>query len=242
MQIKMIVCDLDGTLLRDDKTISPRTLEILHRVKGLGIKFAIATARHALGSAAEHKAVLRPDAVIHIGGAEAKIGGKTVFSASLADKTAWALANAMLARGDATRILAEGADFFQSDFALDFPGPVYKVSARFAKPLGDFGKNFDDVGIIQYRGEDLAAFTHSEARKWRAVQACADFFDIDTEEVAAFGDDAIDVEMLAKCGIGVAVANAVPQALAVAKYVCKCNEKDGVAVWLEENIVSDKRR
>jgi len=45
MDIKMIVCDLDSTLLRTDKTVSKRTLEAIERCRGQGIIFAIATAR-----------------------------------------------------------------------------------------------------------------------------------------------------------------------------------------------------
>lgn len=42
---KMIVTDLDGTLLRDDKTISPYTIEVIKKVQQAGHKFVIATAR-----------------------------------------------------------------------------------------------------------------------------------------------------------------------------------------------------
>lgn len=43
--IKMVVTDLDGTLLRGDKTISEKTKNILTSLKKKGIPFGIATAR-----------------------------------------------------------------------------------------------------------------------------------------------------------------------------------------------------
>ena len=43
--IKMIVTDLDGTLLRHDKTISKYTASILRRCIDKGIKIVVATAR-----------------------------------------------------------------------------------------------------------------------------------------------------------------------------------------------------
>lgn len=43
--VKMIVTDLDGTLLRDDKTISDYTLSVLEKCRIQGIKVVYATAR-----------------------------------------------------------------------------------------------------------------------------------------------------------------------------------------------------
>ena len=43
--------------------------------------------------------------------------------------------------------------------------------------------------------------------------------------------------MLRECGIGVAVANAIDEAKAVADFVCDTNDNDGVARWLEENLL-----
>jgi hydroxymethylpyrimidine pyrophosphatase-like HAD family hydrolase len=45
MDIKMIVTDLDGTLLRSDKTISGYTASIFKRCRDKGIKIVFATAR-----------------------------------------------------------------------------------------------------------------------------------------------------------------------------------------------------
>ena len=45
MKIKMIVTDLDGTLLRDDKTVSEFTKSALQRCRAAGIKTIFATGR-----------------------------------------------------------------------------------------------------------------------------------------------------------------------------------------------------
>jgi hydroxymethylpyrimidine pyrophosphatase-like HAD family hydrolase len=50
----------------------------------------------------------------------------------------------------------------------------------------------------------------------------------------AFGDDINDVEMLQAAGLGVAVANAFPGALAVARRIAPANTEDGVAQVMEE--------
>jgi len=43
--IKMIITDLDNTLLRSDKTISEYTIDVLKKCQSKGIKVAFATAR-----------------------------------------------------------------------------------------------------------------------------------------------------------------------------------------------------
>ena len=50
----------------------------------------------------------------------------------------------------------------------------------------------------------------------------------------AFGDDYNDVEMLTKCGIGVAVSNAIASAKAASNYVTADNNSDGVAFFIKE--------
>ena len=42
---KLIVTDLDGTALKNDKTISDRTIQAFSRCEQMGIPVAIATAR-----------------------------------------------------------------------------------------------------------------------------------------------------------------------------------------------------
>ena|GEM_PF-6747093 len=47
MNIKMIVTDLDSTLLRTDKTISERTKRVLELCRKSGIKVVYATGRQS---------------------------------------------------------------------------------------------------------------------------------------------------------------------------------------------------
>ena len=55
-----------------------------------------------------------------------------------------------------------------------------------------------------------------------------------------FGDDFNDVEMLEKCGVGIAVGNAVIDAKRAADFLCDTNDNDGVARYISENILDNK--
>jgi hydroxymethylpyrimidine pyrophosphatase-like HAD family hydrolase len=104
---------------------------------------------------------------------------------------------------------------------------------RFAKHLPE------DLYIEMSSGDNvsLGLVMNRKATKWNAVQAVSEHFNIPTADIVAFGDDYNDVEMLRGCGIGVAVANAINEAKSVADHICDTNENDGVAKWLEENVL-----
>lgn len=74
-------------------------------------------------------------------------------------------------------------------------------------------------------------FLNAGSGKTAAITALSKMSGISISDIAAFGDDSNDVEMLKLCGIGVAVANAVPEAFESADEVTLSNDEDGVAKW-----------
>ena len=56
---------------------------------------------------------------------------------------------------------------------------------------------------------------------------------IDKQDVMAIGDSYNDLTMIRDCGIGVAMGNAVPAALAVASHVVADVDADGLVEALE---------
>ena len=176
MKIKMIVTDLDGTLLRTDKTISEESKYVLCRCKEAGIKTVYATGR---GGSAERVA---PDEFfdgkISMNGATAKIGDKIVYSRLIPYSVATA----------------------------DRTGTLLQIMSR-------------------------------EATKAKAVAELARLWGIMPDEIAAFGDDLNDIDMLTYAGFGVAMDNAPDEIKAAAKYICKSNDENGVADWITKNQV-----
>jgi hydroxymethylpyrimidine pyrophosphatase-like HAD family hydrolase len=70
--------------------------------------------------------------------------------------------------------------------------------------------------------------------KWQGILHVARAHGIEPPEVIAIGDDVNDVAMLKHAGLGVAMGNARPEALAVADLVIGSNEEEGLARFLEE--------
>jgi Cof subfamily protein (haloacid dehalogenase superfamily) len=83
-----------------------------------------------------------------------------------------------------------------------------------------------------YRGQILE-FLSPQSGKWTALARLAASAGIAPSEIAAVGDDTNDVEMIANAGLGIAMGNAVPSALAVAQVVVGSNAESGVVEAIE---------
>ena len=87
--------------------------------------------------------------------------------------------------------------------------------------------------------DGIAMIMHNGATKSKAVAALARQWGISQSEIVAFGDHLNDIDMLTYAGIGVATSGALDEAKAAADYVCGSCDEDGVAQWIEENILED---
>lgn len=73
MEIKAVMCDVDGTLLNSKGVVSPRTIEAIKKVREKGIVFGLCTGRdtHSVKTLLEHWGVAGlVDAIIGNGGSE----------------------------------------------------------------------------------------------------------------------------------------------------------------------------
>lgn len=75
------------------------------------------------------------------------------------------------------------------------------------------------------------------ATKGNALRWCGEHFGFKMDELVAFGDSLNDVSMLEAAGTGVAMGNAREDVKAMGFPVCGTNEEDGVARYIEENIL-----
>jgi hydroxymethylpyrimidine pyrophosphatase-like HAD family hydrolase len=83
-------------------------------------------------------------------------------------------------------------------------------------------------------GGFLIQVMDKKATKWNGVKVMLEALQCTPEETAYFGDDHDDVEPIRRCGMGVAMANAIEEAKAVANDITLSNDEDGVAHFLEQ--------
>ena len=252
--IRMILTDLDHTLLRQDGTVSERTLRTLTDCRTKGIRFAIATARYWIG-AEKYIDQLQPDYEITTDGTLVHSGEKCIYSSSFSVPDtnrivqellqAFPGAEITVACGKTvywnSRHIAESEKLHKAVYC-DYSAPLElranKIVAELPEETAAREISERTNSRLQcYRGEKWYAFLPADTGKTVAVRAVAGAEWIPLKDIAAFGDARNDLEMLEMCGKGIAVGNAVPEVLEAADEITLTNEEDGVAAWLEEHIL-----
>ena len=245
---KLIVTDLDRTLLRTDKTISAYSTDVLLRCQRQGTRIAFATARPKR-SVLEFIETIPVDALILNNGASAYAGEKLLHYSGIESKVKDALLLAMNRDFPDVTIAAEIDDVFYTNFEhrnsirSDFTNLPDKCAEKIivaissSNDLEKISAYLPEDLYIEVSDERLGYIMNRDTSKWKAVRKTASYFGIPLTEVAVFGDDFNDLEMIRKSGTGVAVANAVDDVKAAADCICDTNDNDGVAKWLEENVL-----
>jgi len=80
----------------------------------------------------------------------------------------------------------------------------------------------------------LMQIMNKAATKWNGIKSMLEISGDAPAETVYFGDDHDDIEPLKRCGIGVAVSNAIEQAKAAADVIAESNDADGVAKFLAQ--------
>lgn len=88
MKNPIIALDLDGTLLRTDKTVSNRTLNAIAQYKQKGMQFVIATARPPRKVGSMIPKILYNDPWICYNGAEIRIQNEIFYQNAIQPKVA----------------------------------------------------------------------------------------------------------------------------------------------------------
>ena len=94
----------------------------------------------------------------------------------------------------------------------------------------------DDFDVHISEGS-LWMLMNPQANKEHALSILADRMSTPLSRTVSFGDDLVDIAMLRESGRGVAVANANPDVLKIADEICPSNNDDGVAQWVENNLL-----
>jgi len=258
---KLIATDLDGTLVRNDDTVSAYSHEVLDRVRAAGIRIVGATGRGprlrsltrndirvadflvlAQGGwvldQAESSYLLRsrlsgPALAEALAGLEAEVGRLSVMVEALEhdDAPLW---------GDYDPTWRYPVRLERRPRAACLTGDVIKAFAR------SFEHHVDELLAIARRivppevasvtqaGLDYVEICPANVNKGTGLAVVAEAVGVDPQDVLVFGDMPNDLPMFAWAGWSrVAVANAHPSLMAVADEVTLSNDEDGVAVYLD---------
>ena len=258
-EIKAIAFDMDGTLLTEDKQISSRTKRCFKALNDMGISLVLSTGRsfEALEPYKNNLNLNHP--VICYNGARI-IGnnGELIMDHLLPDDISRYIIDFARKEGVYIQIYRNGklyfekrtseADFYENHVSIkgkvisfdDFISPgftkiMYLGDHEYLDGLGRaIKKHFGNRLSVMFSNPVFLEFMKGGVSKGRALLEVADYLDISTENIMAFGDGQNDISMIETAGIGVAMENAADEVKSAADSITLSNNDDGVAVFLEE--------
>lgn len=253
--IRLIITDLDNTLLRRDKSISDYTVSVFSECSRRGILTAFASARAESASERFIRAI-RPDIFVSNGGAVIRVRDKIIHRNPLPGETVRKILCMCKAyTGGCGGITVEAEDGYYcsfipadpdrraaakySDFS-DFASPSYKITAELENEAWaqEIVRACPDCTVHSFTGEIWRRFAAHGADKENALRILAAHLRMDMAEIAAFGDDINDLGMLRTAGTGVAVANAIEEVKNTVGFLTDSCDEDGAAKFIERYILA----
>ena len=251
--MKAIITDLDRTLLRTDKTLSPYTIDILRTCHRAGILVMAATARPERNVTEYHEQI-HFDAMTVTNGAIILLPNCEIIN-GLLKESAEKILTGICEHPDIVLSVETSSGFYASEdipswepiIYNDFPSlptdvEVYKilVSSKHDSIFSTVEVSLTEDSYHTVAGGNLIQIMSRRATKWNGIKAMLKAFDVSPEETVYFGDDNDDIEAIRRCGTGVAVANAIEPVRAAADAITESNDEDGVARYILRYILNEK--
>jgi Cof subfamily protein (haloacid dehalogenase superfamily) len=262
-RVRLVVADVDGTLLTPDKILTPRARAVVRRIIDAGIAFTITSGRPPLGmkaliadlqlqepiTAFNGGLVVRPDLSVireHLVPSEASQAVIDLLTKDTLDVWLYGDKDWYVRSRHASHVDRE-------EWTVKFPPTVVSTYEglldRVVKIVGvsdDHDVMARCVAEVQRQfGQQVSAalsqpyyldVTHPKANKGEVVSALSALLAIPTARIATIGDMPNDVLMFQRSGVSIAMGNASPDVQHAATFVTMSNTEDGFA-WAMERFV-----
>ncbi len=258
-QVKVICCDIDGTLVRDDKSLSDvNKYWIKKAVQEKGVEFTLVSGRmyNGVHPFYDELGITGPISCYN-GGSLYNSEGKIVEEHRVPHDIAMQVLEVQKKYNVPLILFNDQKWYLQKKDNYVHPKKlrVYQtecIEGDFTQLLNEFNTNkllfmtpdkdklnevettlrnmgMEDGKLTFYRSSDFLELMPYGINKGMAIDALARYFKIPHLQIMAIGDDYNDIEMLQRAGISVAMGNSVEEAKATAKYITDTNMNDGVA-------------
>ena len=245
-KISLILTDLDGTLFRNDKSISDFTKQTIAAAQKNGMMFGISTSR-AKVNATKFLDGITPDVLITNGGGMVFYKDKKIYNCEFsveevhtllnkafevfgkdvilsADNEHGLYSNSKEELGDKFWIFNDFLNFNESCMKMCIQSLDKEKITQVAQSLGP-----DQIDFLPFSDIPWYKLSKKAATKEKAIEVLCDYLKLSPKNIAAFGDDFSDIGMLKLCGKGIAMQNAIEEVKQAATEICLSNEEDGVA-------------
>jgi Cof subfamily protein (haloacid dehalogenase superfamily) len=264
--VRMVIADVDGTLVTQDKVLTKRAAEAVLRLRQAEIQFSVTSGRPPRGmamlidplklnqplAAFNGGVLIQPDltTVVNQNFLPAGVPEKVIEAIENHGLDVWVYTDTEWCVRD-----ANAAHVAREQWTVKFAPTVVKTFAgllgRVAKIVGVGHERVAkcEKDVQQAGGAHISAarsqpyyldVTHPRANKGEVVIAISKLLNIPVEEIATIGDMPNDVLMFEKSGTSIAMGNASPEVQASATFVTSTNEEEGFAKAIEEFVLSGR--
>lgn len=265
---KLIALDMDGTLLREDKTISKKTYKAIQNARAKGVKVVLATGRPIDGIRRylkELNLINDEDYAVAYNGAlvqntkTKEVIAQTLMSLKDIDylyKLSQELKVNIHALTESKCITPKWSKYSQveadiNDIPLEFVDfnnldkdtTIVKIMfidepEHLSQVIAKLPSEVYEKYSVLRSAPYFLEFLDKNVNKGAGVELLAKELDIKPEEVICVGDAGNDIHMLQYAGLGVAMGNAFPEVKEIADYITLTNEDDGVAHVIDEFVLN----
>jgi Cof subfamily protein (haloacid dehalogenase superfamily) len=256
---KLIALDMDGTLLREDKTISKATHRAIENARNKGVKVVLATGRPAKGI----EKYLKTLDLVNDGDYAVAFNGAIVQDT----KTGQVIAENLMTIEDWDFLYKLSVELNVNIHLLTHSVCITPKWNKYSQlevdmnniPLEVLDNSeldrsttvvkimfIDEPEILSAAIEKIPAevyekytvlrsapyfleFLNKSVNKGVGVEMLAEALGLSPKEVICVGDAGNDIDMIKYAGLGVAMGNAFPEVKEIADYITSSNEEDGVA-------------
>ena len=222
--IKMVITDLDRSLLNNDRKISDYTIKVFEKLKQKDIKIVFATAR-PLRNTLELFNSIMPDASICHCGAIVYIGTNPIFQKGIEVNIGKNIIENILKDYPKINYGFEIEDIFYTNFDTKIywnnvpyedinlykipQKSIFKIIVGLEEigNVNEIKKYLSDELYFEVMDEKICLIMNKNANKWNGIKELLKYYNIDRMNTIAFGDDNVDIEMIKNCGIGAAMEN-----------------------------------
>ncbi|WP_423998584.1 HAD family hydrolase [Maribacter sp. IgM3_T14_3] len=261
-KIKMVVSDMDGTLLNSNHQVSDQFFELFKGLKSQGITFVAASGRQ-YNSIIDKLDTIKDDIIVIAENGGFAMKQNIEILATPLDKnhvqeileTLNQIPNIhpvlcgkhkAYLTGKSNEFVNKLAEYYTQfeiiDDLLSFDSEVIKIaiyhfenSEQYIYP---FVKHFESELKVKVSGQNWLDISNMNAHKGYALTKVMESYNLKSDEVMVFGDYNNDLEMLALSDFGFAMENAHPNVKEVATYSTTSNDNLGVERILKELIKS----
>ena len=265
MDKRMLIFDLDDTLLTSEKTITPRSVQAIKccKKRGMIIGYITGRARPMRGEVFyTEKYDLPKDFISYYNGAESYAGDVFIESNAIPYENAMKIIKGLIKTYPNIRISVkqqpwsylkrsgcpEGENWNIGTGEKVKCGVLELPRYDFQRIRIEFDQKDDRDKLDRLLTEDTISFInvdgsamiiHKNATKERALKKASEYFEIPLCDVITFGDDINDIHMLKISGMGVAMGNAIDAVKEIADFVTETNDNDGISAWINKYLLAD---